>query len=118
MDKMELIRQRHSVRQFTDQEIGEEEKASLNEEIKACNDESGFHIQLITDEPEAFQAGETSYGQFKNCRNYLAVVGPKGKDVEAGYFGERVVLKAQEFDLGIVKYHFEIGSGKGKEVWG
>lgn len=23
-----------------------------------------------------------------------------------------------KIDLGIVKYHFEIGAGKGKEVWG
>ena len=90
MDTLELMKQRHSVRQFKDKEIEADVIAALEEEITACNTESGLHIQLITNEPEAFQAGETSYGQFKGCRNYLAIVGPKGKDVEAGYYGERI----------------------------
>ena len=95
MDTMELMKQRHSVRQFTDKALDSEAVKALQQEIDACNKESGMHIQLITDEPEAFQAGKPTYGQFKGCRNYLAIVGPKGKDVEAGYYGERVVLKAQ-----------------------
>lgn len=55
----------------------------------------------------------------------LLVSGPKGKDVQIGYYGERLVLKAQELglntcwvamsynkiDLGIVRYHFETVSG-------
>ncbi len=68
---------------------------ALNAEIAACNREGGLHIQLITEEPEAFQAEKPTYGQFKGCKNYLALVGPKGKDEQIGYYGERVVLKAQ-----------------------
>ena len=40
------------------------------------------------------------------------IVGPKGKDVEAGYYGERVVLKAQE--LGINSCWVALTYKKGK----
>ena len=112
MDTLELMKQRHSVRQFIDKAIEADAVEALEQEIKACNEESGFHIQLITNEPEAFQAGETSYGQFKGCRNYLAIVGPKGRDIDAGYYGERVVLKAQE--LGINSCWVALTYKKGK----
>lgn len=112
MDMMELMKQRHSVRQFTDKALDAEAVKVLQQEIDACNKESSMHIQLITNEPEAFQAGKPTYGQFKGCRNYLAIIGPKGKDVEAGYYGERVVLKAQE--LGINSCWVALTYKKGK----
>ena len=106
------MRSRHSVRRFTDKPLDAKTIAALNMEIDACNEESGLHIQLITNEPEAFQAGKPTYGQFKGCRNYLAIVGPKGKDVEAGYYGERIVLKAQE--LGVNSCWVALTYKKGK----
>ena len=54
---------------------------------------------MITNEPEAFQGEKPSYGQFKGCKNYLMIIGPKGMDIEAGYYGERIVLKAQELGV-------------------
>ncbi len=95
MDILEAMKERHSVRRFTDRPLDAEAVKALREEIDAVNAESGFHIQLITDEPEAFAAGRTGYGQIRGCRNYLAVVGPQGRDADAGYWGERVVLFAQ-----------------------
>lgn len=112
MDRMKWVEQRHSVRQFTDRALEPAAVRALEEEIARCNEESGFHMQLVTDEPEAFQAEKPSYGQFKGCRNYLVIVGPKGKDVEAGYYGERVVLKAQE--LGINSCWVALTYKKGK----
>ena len=112
MEIMEVIKQRHAVRQFIDKPLDQEAVAILRAEIDQCNAESGLHIQLITDEPEAFQAGKTSYGQFKGCKNYLAIIGPAGKDIEAGYYGERVVLKAQE--LGINSCWVALTYKKGK----
>ena len=112
MDIMETIKQRHSVRQFTDKPLEKEAVEALQEEIDRCNKESGLHIQLITDEPEAFQASKPSYGQFKGCRNYLILFGPKGMEVEVGYYGERVVLKAQE--LGVNSCWVALTYKKGK----
>ena len=117
MDMMKLMKQRHSVRQFTDKPLDKEAVKALRQEIDAYNEESGMNIQLIVNEPEAFQAGKPTYGQFKGCRNYLVIVGPKGKDVEAGYYGERIVLKAQELGINScwVALTYKKGKAKGTE---
>ena len=112
MDSMELMRARHSVRRFTDRALDADAVAALQEEIAACNAESGLHLQLITDEPEAFQAEKPHYGMFRGCRNYLALVGEKGRDEAIGYYGERIVLKAQE--LGVHSCWVALSYKKGK----
>ena len=112
MDENELMKSRHSVRRFSERPLEAGAVAALNEEIDVCNKESGLHIQLITDEPEAFQAEKPHYGQFRRCRNYLALVGPKNKDEAIGYYGERIVLKAQE--LGINSCWVALTYRKGK----
>lgn len=99
MDIMEAIKQRHSVRQFEDRLLEDGVVAELRHEVDRVNQESGLHIQLITNEPEAFDAEKPNYGSFQGCRNYLAMIGPKGKDEEIGYCGEQLVLKAQELGL-------------------
>lgn len=112
MDTLELMKTRHSVRRFTDASLKAEAVETLNAVIAVCNKEGGLHIQLITEEPEAFQAGKPTYGQFKGCKNYLALVGPKGKDEEIGYYGERIVLKAQA--LGVNSCWVALTYKKGK----
>ena len=112
MDKLELMKARHSVRRFTDKPLEEDAVSILRDEISGCNMEGGLSIQLITEEPEAFQAGKPSYGQFKGCKNYLAMVGPKGKDESIGYYGERIVLKA--FEMGINSCWVALTYKKGK----
>ena len=116
MDIMDVIRNRHSVRQFTDKPLEGSAVDLLKEEIDLCNRESGFHFQLIINEPEAFQAEKPSYGQFKGCRNYLAIIGPKGRDEDAGYYGERIVLKAQESGINScwVALTYKKGKARGK----
>lgn len=99
MDWWEIMRARHSVRRFLDKPLADDAVKALNDEIELCNREGGLHLQLITDEPEAFAAGKPSYGQFKGCRNYLALVGPKDRDEAIGYYGERVVLCAQSLGV-------------------
>ena len=112
MNDMELMRARHSVREFTSKPLDKKTVNTLNEEIALCNKESGLNIQLITEEPEAFQAGKPSYGRFRGCKNYLTMVGPKGKDEAIGYYGERIVLKAQE--LGVNSCWVALTYEKGK----
>ena len=99
MELMEAIRRRHAVRQYTDKPLPPEVLAALMEETVACNDESGLHIQLAHDEPEAFQGFMAHYGKFRGIRSYLAFVGPKGSDEKIGYYGERLVLKATQLGL-------------------
>ena len=99
MDQMELMRARHSVRAYLDKPIEEEKCAALQQAIDRVNREAGLHIQLFTEEPEAFDANAPHYGQFKGCRNYFAMVGPKDADEAVGYYGEQLVLLAQELGL-------------------
>ena len=99
MDEKTALEQRHSVRQFTDKAIDADTVKDLQDEVDKVNRESGLTIQLEVNETEAFQAGQTSYGNFSGCRNYFVLTGPKGKDEEIGYYGENLVLKAQELGL-------------------
>ena len=101
MDLMEAMKERHSVRQYTDQTLDEEVIRLLTEEIDACNQESGLHIQLVKNEPKAFDGFMAHYGKFSGVTNYIAMVGKKGPALEetCGYYGERLVLKAQQLGL-------------------
>lgn len=101
MEIMDAIRARHSVRQYREEPISDEHIQALQEEIEACNAESGLRIQLIQNEPKAFSGMAAHYGHFKGVRNYIAMVGTRGADLDekAGYYGERLVLEAQRLGL-------------------
>lgn len=101
MEWNEAMKQRHSVRQYTDRPIEEETLKALQSEIEACNRESGLHMQLITNEPQAFDSFMAHYGKFSGVKNYIALIGPKSDALEekCGYYGERLVLRAQQLGL-------------------
>ncbi len=98
---MDVIKERHSVRQYTEQKIENEKRAELNELVDKINSETGMHIQIMYDEPKCFDGIMAHYGKFDNVKNYIALVGPTtdGMDEKAGYYGEQLVLKAQEMGL-------------------
>lgn len=100
MNLTEAMKARHSVRQYKNKPLDAETTMALQEEIKKCNQESGLHIQLITNEPKAFDSFMAHYGKFSGVTNYIAMVGKKGKlDEKCGYYGERLVLFAQQLGL-------------------
>lgn len=99
MDISEAIKLRHSVRRYTDKPIEKEKADKLAELIRSINQETGLHIQLVTDEPEGFSGFMAHYGNFQGVRNYIVMAGPKGMDREIGYYGEKVVLNAQTLGL-------------------
>ena len=100
-EEIEAMKERHSVRQYEDRPLDQNAVAALQEEISACNREGGLHIQLVTNEPKAFDGFMAHYGKFSGVRNYIAMIGKKGPDLEekCGYYGERLVLKAQQLGL-------------------
>lgn len=55
----------------------------------------------MCDEPEAFDSTLAHYGKFSNVRNYLVLAGPESATLEGrcGYYGERLVLLAQQLGL-------------------
>lgn len=97
----ELMRARHSVRSYSDKPIGDDVIRELNDEIAACNREGGLHIQLVKNEPLAFDGFMAHYGKFDGVKNYIALIGKKGAglDEACGYYGERLVLKLQQLGM-------------------
>jgi hypothetical protein len=101
MELLETINSRNSVRSYMDKKIEGETLDQLKKTIDECNSEGGLNIQLCLNEPEAFSGFMAKYGKFKNVKNYIALVGKKDKHLEEklGYYGEKIVIKAQQFGL-------------------
>lgn len=101
MDILDIMKARHSVRQYSAKKIEDEKKEILSALTNECNRESGMHIQIFFDEPKCFDSMMAHYGKFSGVENYIALVGEKnaGLDEKAGYYGEKLVLKAQELGL-------------------
>lgn len=99
MTLQEAIVARHSVRQYKNQAIEADKVEQLRTAIDEANRTAGLHLQLVTDEPEAFTHGLAKYGKFSEIRNYIALVCRKGQDEQLGYHGEHIVLLAQTLGL-------------------
>ena len=56
MDLLQAMNERHSVRSYTKQPIEGKTKEKLLDFIKQCSEESGLHLQLVLDEPNAFDS--------------------------------------------------------------
>lgn len=101
MEVLEIMKQRHSVRQYTDKSIEPEKRQILNDLTLEINQKTGLHIQIIYDEPKCFDSMMAHYGKFTGVKNYISLAGKKSKmlDEALGYSGEQLVLKAQELGL-------------------
>ena len=101
MELLEAVKNRHSVRSYTDKKIEGEVHKQLQQTIDECNRESGLSIQLCINEPNAFNSMMAHFGKFENVKNYIALVGTKNNDFDekCGYYGEKIVLKAQQLGL-------------------
>lgn len=117
MEIMEVIKRRHSVRQYTDKRIESKKRDVLDALARECNKKSGLNIQIVYDEPKCFSAFFSKVAKFKNCANYISIIGKKSDanlDEKAGYYGEQLVLKAQELGLNTCWVGFTHGKGMAK----
>lgn len=101
MDILEMMKARHSVRQYSGKKIEGDKREALAALVNECNKESGMRIQILFDEPKCFDSMMAHYGKFSGVENYIALVGQKDNslDEKAGYQGEKLVLRAQELGL-------------------
>ena len=101
MTLTEAIKTRHSVRAYKEQPLAENTAKLLEEKIAELNEVGNLHIQLIKNEPKAFQGTLAKYGKFSGVTNYFVMVGKKSDDLDerVGYYGEQLVLYAQTLDL-------------------
>lgn len=97
----EAIDARCSVRNYNETPLSAEVTDTLKKKIEECNAASGLHIQLVTNEPKAFNS-IMAYGKFSGVKNYIVMAGRKSDsfDYNVGYYGEQLVLLAQQMGLG------------------
>ena len=101
MTLLEAIEARHSVRAYKNQPLTEDIVKALEDKIAELNKEGQLHMQLILNEPKAFQGKLAKYGRFRDVCNYIVLAGVKSADLNerAGYYGESLVLYAQTLGL-------------------
>lgn len=98
---LEAINERHSIRRYLGRPIAPASLEVLKEAIYRCNREGNLHIQLVVNEPKCF-SGLLSYGTFVGVEHYLVMAGVPAHDLDerVGYYGEQLVLLAQQLNLG------------------
>lgn len=101
MTLLEAIEARHSVRAYKNEPLAEDVVKVLEEQIAALNQEGHLHMQLVVNEPKAFQGTLAKYGKFRNASNYIVMAGKRADDLDEriGYYGEHLVLLAQTLGL-------------------
>ena len=101
MDLITAMRERHSVRSYLDTPIEREKAEALQSLISACNRDGNLHLQLVLNEPKAFDSFMAHYGKFSGVQNYIALIGKKTDDLQEkiGYYGAKIVLLAQTLGL-------------------
>lgn len=101
MTIQEAIKARHSVRAYKDQPLTEEIIKALEGKIVELNRQGCLHMQLVLNEPKAFQGTLARYGKFRGVNNYVVMAGKNTADLDmrVGYYGEYLVLFAQTLGL-------------------
>lgn len=104
MDKLALLKSRHSVRSFTADPLPADIVRKIKSEITMTNThQQGMRFQLITGDDKPFKGFARSYGMFENPLNYVAAVVDMATPnilERAGYFAEQLVIKAVSLGLG------------------
>lgn len=98
----EAVHSRHSVRSYTDEPLSAAERAELERVIAEGNAQGNLHMKLVCNDAEAFDSAMAHYGKFSGVKNYIVIAGTPADDLDerGGYWGERVVLTAQQLGLG------------------
>lgn len=99
MDLLKAAKDRHAVRSYLDKPVASDLRTTLDALVDECNRESGLNIQIVWDEPKAFDSFMAHYGKFSGVTNYVALIGKKDDEEKIGYYGEKIALTAQALGL-------------------
>lgn len=101
MTIMEAIDARHSVRAYREMPVEHEIREKLDAFVNECNKESGLDICVQYDDPEGFDSRLAHYGSFRGVSSYIVLKGKKTADFDfiCGYYGEKIVIYAQQLGL-------------------
>lgn len=101
MTELEAIRARHAVRTYTAKPLSPAVIDGLEKEIEQCNRLGQLHFQLVTEHEDAFKSLIPLFGRFKHVKNYIALAAKKQRGFyeTCGYYGARLMVKAQQAGL-------------------
>jgi hypothetical protein len=101
MTEIEAIKERHAVRNYIDKPIEVEKIEKLKAKIEECNKIGGLHLQFCEDAGKTFNRLLNKAMGLGSAPSVIACVGKDESDLEEriGYYGEQVVLLAQELGL-------------------
>lgn len=101
MTQEEAIRARHSVRAYEDKAISPDLIEKLKERIGELNKEGDLHLQLLEDAGKAYSRLMTRFMGLDSAPSVIVCVGKDDATLEerVGYFGEKLVLYAQQLGL-------------------
>ena len=101
MTLLEAINARHSVRAYKTTPIPKVIRSQLDAFVQTCNEEGNLNITIRYDDPDGFDSRLAHYGSFRNVSNYIVLAGKKDDsfDFRCGYYGEKIVLLAQQLGL-------------------
>lgn len=101
MNLLEAMQARHSVRSYENRAIEDDITQALQKEIDICNKKAGLSMQLIVNDDTVFKGMMAHYGGFRGVSNYIALVAKDCEEAQEwlGYYGEHIVLKAQQLGL-------------------
>ena len=101
MTIQEAILARHSVRQYSNRPLTEEQAKVLRQQIAESNIAKNLHMQLVLNDTKALSGIMAKFLRFSGATNYIAMVGSESYHLQEdlGYEGERLVLLAQTMGL-------------------
>lgn len=99
LNKIELLKKRHSVRVYKDESFSDEIKIEISRIVREINEEHNLNFQEFFDEPEVFAGNKPHYGAFKNVKNYIVFTGKPSDREKIGFYGEEIVLKLVELGI-------------------
>lgn len=101
MTEIQAIKERHSVRNYTEKKIEAEKVAELNKLIAQLNEEGNLNLQFIEDQGKTFNKLLNKFMGLGSAPSVIACVGPDDPtlDERVGYYGQKLVLAAQMMGL-------------------
>ncbi len=101
MDVIQAIRERHSVRNYSDRKIEADKAEAIRAKIGELNREGNLHLQFLEDAGKTFNRLMSRAMGLGSAPSVIACVGPDDEDLNerVGYYGEQVVLLAQQLGL-------------------
>ena len=101
MSQIEAIKNRHSVRNYKPERIQQDKVAKITEKIDELNRDGSLHLQFIEDAGSTYNKLMSKAAGLGSAPSVIACVGPDDATLEQriGYYGEQLVLFAQELGL-------------------